>query len=51
MLSKTCDYFEKKGFHLVPHDLNMTAEEFFLIPKHLYVIEEPHAAHVLHDRR
>ena len=27
----------------------MTAEEFILIPKHLYVKEQPHAAHVLHD--
>ena len=27
----------------------MTAEEFILIPKHLYVKEQPHAARVLHD--
>ena len=27
----------------------MTAEEFILIPKHLYVNEQPHAARVLHD--
>ena len=27
----------------------MTAEDFILIPKHLYVKEQPHAARVLHD--
>ena len=27
----------------------MTAEEFTLIPKQLYVKEQPHAARVLHD--
>ena len=27
----------------------MTAEEFILIPKHLYVEEQPHAARLLHD--
>ena len=27
----------------------MTAEEFILIPTHLYVKEQPHAARVLHD--
>ena len=27
----------------------MSAEEFILIPKHLYVKEQPHAARVLHD--
>ena len=27
----------------------MTAEEFILSPKHLYVKEQPHAARVLHD--
>ena len=27
----------------------MTAEDFVLIPKHLYVKEQPHAARVLHD--
>ena len=27
----------------------MTAEELILIPKHLYVKEQPHAARVLHD--
>ena len=33
----------------VPHNLIMTAEEFILIPKHLYVKEHPHAARVLHN--
>ena len=28
----------------------MTAEELILIPKHLYVKEQPHAARVLHDK-
>ena len=27
----------------------MTSEQFILIPKHLYVKEQPHAARVLHD--
>ena len=27
----------------------MTAEEFILIPKHLYVKEQPQPARVLHD--
>ena len=49
----------KEGFHFgaantlflfqVPHNLIMTAEEFILIPKHLYVKEQPDAARVLHD--
>ena len=32
----------------VPHNLIMTAEEFILIPKHLYVKEHPHGARVFH---
>ena len=28
----------------------MTAKEFILIPKHLYVKEQPHAARVFHDK-
>ena len=27
----------------------MTAEEFILVPKHLYLKGHPHAARVLHD--
>ena len=55
----TCDYFEKRRLPFsstntlfllqVPHNLMMTAEEFILFPKYLYVKEQPHAACVLHD--
>ena len=33
----------------VPHNLIKTAEEIILIPKHLFVKEQPHTARVLHD--
>ena len=46
-VSIQCDKYA--SFVSITHNLIMTAEEIILIPKHLYVKEQPHAVLVLHD--